>query len=195
MSFSFSVSRYNPTNWYWIVGDDEDNVWSSARASYVPVDDDDYKAWLDDGLTPTKIDTQDNLRDVLLLAYPDGAPPAPVTLESKMSELASLLVEKEQMGVYFTPTGGQSILFPTDNAAQGKFTAAWNAINAGLWADGRPFIASDGTPVPMPTSDAKNLILKALGYVQACVDRYVALHAALQDDLDTDITAGWPANS
>ena len=34
------------TDWYWFVGGDKTQVYSSARQSYVPVSDSIYQAWL-----------------------------------------------------------------------------------------------------------------------------------------------------
>ncbi|WP_407971474.1 tail fiber assembly protein [Burkholderia pyrrocinia] len=65
---------FDVTNWYWIVGDDKSQVWSSRRAKFVSTADEDYAAWLDEGGNPTKIDTIDSLADVLLVQYPAGAP-------------------------------------------------------------------------------------------------------------------------
>lgn len=56
---------YTPGNWYWIVGGSSSQVYSSAVNNFVPVSDAAYSAWLAVGNTPTKIDTIQNLADVL----------------------------------------------------------------------------------------------------------------------------------
>jgi hypothetical protein len=75
------MSRYNPLDWYWIVGGDgphepftgdESRRFSSARNGYVPSTDETYVAWqaaqeAERGFDPTtRIDTEDNLAAVLL---------------------------------------------------------------------------------------------------------------------------------
>jgi hypothetical protein len=35
---------YNPTSWYWVVGGNQTEVWSSAALAYVPVTDATYVA-------------------------------------------------------------------------------------------------------------------------------------------------------
>jgi hypothetical protein len=61
---------FNIANWYWIIGGDASNVWSSARAMLVPANDADYVAW---GRTPTPIDTMASLYDVFAAQYPAGS--------------------------------------------------------------------------------------------------------------------------
>jgi hypothetical protein len=105
---------------------------------------------------------------------------------------------KENLGVYFTPTGATSaILFPTSADAQVKYTAEWNAIGASpaLRNDGDPMIAADGTPVALSNADAKALIQKALAYFRACTANYAALHVAVVANAQADISGGWPTNT
>lgn len=63
---------YTPQNWYWIVAGSTTQVYSSASASYVPVTDATYEAWLAAGNLPTKIDTEANLQGVFAAQYPAG---------------------------------------------------------------------------------------------------------------------------
>lgn len=56
------MNLYDPLNWYWIVGGDETQVFSSKTNAFVPVDDASYIAWDN---TPTSIDTLANLKQVL----------------------------------------------------------------------------------------------------------------------------------
>lgn len=52
-------------NWYWIVAGSTTQVYSSAVGDYVPVADATYQAWLADGNSPTVIDTEANLGNVV----------------------------------------------------------------------------------------------------------------------------------
>ncbi len=56
---------YTPAHWYWYVGGDHTQVFSSASNAYVPISDATFVAW---GGTPTHIDTFENLKAVLLAA-------------------------------------------------------------------------------------------------------------------------------
>jgi hypothetical protein len=59
------MRTYDPSNWYWIVGGNEAQVFSSAIGSYVPADDATYQAWIADGTTPTRILNETELGEVL----------------------------------------------------------------------------------------------------------------------------------
>ncbi len=70
---------YNVANWYWIVAGSMTQVYSSAVDNYVLVADATYQTWLTKGGVPTKIDTEQNLADVLASAgepLPPGATPS-----------------------------------------------------------------------------------------------------------------------
>jgi hypothetical protein len=56
---------YNPANWYWIVGGNEAQVFSSAIGNYVPADDATFLAWKADGTIPTRIASEVELGEVL----------------------------------------------------------------------------------------------------------------------------------
>lgn len=64
--------NYNPAAWFWIVGGDETQVYSSAKPGFVPATDAGYTAWLEEGGLPTRIASLDELRDVLMQQYPAG---------------------------------------------------------------------------------------------------------------------------
>ena len=74
---------FDVTNWYWIVGDDESQVWTSRRAKFVSLTDEEYVAWLDAGGEPTKIDTIDSLGETLFGQYPADAPQTPMWSASR----------------------------------------------------------------------------------------------------------------
>jgi len=59
------MKEYNPQNWYWTVGGNQTQVFSSAAGDYVPVANAAYQAWGADGTVPTRIDTEANLGAVL----------------------------------------------------------------------------------------------------------------------------------
>lgn len=59
---------YNSKNWYWRVSGSTTDVYSSARAAYVPVSDAAYQTWLKQGKKPTLIKSHDELTEVLKAA-------------------------------------------------------------------------------------------------------------------------------
>jgi hypothetical protein len=69
------MARYTPSNWYWIVAGSTSQVYSSARAAYVPVTDATYVAWLAAGGRATAIDSEASLQDVLAQWFPAGWAP------------------------------------------------------------------------------------------------------------------------
>lgn len=62
----FVNNTYNPLDWYWFVGGNTSQVYSSARAEYVPVSDTTYVAWAVNN-TATSILNAPELYEVLIL--------------------------------------------------------------------------------------------------------------------------------
>jgi hypothetical protein len=59
------MKPYNAADWYWIVGGNEAQVFSSAVGNYVPANDATYLAWLADGGLPSRIINEVELGEVL----------------------------------------------------------------------------------------------------------------------------------
>lgn len=123
--------NYTPSHWYWIVGGDEANVWSSRLAASVPVTDADYVAWLGAGGTPSAAATKADLQEVFAAQYPAGM------LESYNEHKRWL---KEQSGI--TLTSGMPI--KTDDRAQAKITGVFVAAKE-LPTMTTPWSAADNT--------------------------------------------------
>lgn len=49
------IMLFNPNNWFWIVGGDTSQAWSSAANAFVSATDSRYTSWLAAGGTPTKV--------------------------------------------------------------------------------------------------------------------------------------------
>lgn len=76
-------SSYNPANWYWAVGGSATQVWSSARAQYVPVSDADYQAWIANVYpAPTPIPNATELYNVLMDQWTPSAQSPGVQVKS-----------------------------------------------------------------------------------------------------------------
>lgn len=63
---------YKPAAWFWIVGGDESQVYSSAQPGFVQATDPAYLQWVEEGGMPTRIASLDDLRDVLFEQCPAG---------------------------------------------------------------------------------------------------------------------------
>jgi hypothetical protein len=59
------MKTYDPSNWYWIVGGNVAQVFSSAVGNYVSTNDAAFAAWQADGSTPTRIASEIELGEVL----------------------------------------------------------------------------------------------------------------------------------
>jgi hypothetical protein len=58
---------FDVRNWYWFVDGDKTRAYSSAAGAYVPADDPDLAAWLEQGGRVTSILNVDELNEVLTL--------------------------------------------------------------------------------------------------------------------------------
>ncbi len=71
MSSIPSMTIYFPNNWYWIIGDEENNkIFSSSKAKYVSIGNTDYNEWLARGNVPTKITSSEELYNTLTQQLP-----------------------------------------------------------------------------------------------------------------------------
>ena len=65
-------NRYNIKDHYWAINGNTALVYSTAKAAFVSIDDVDYINWLNSGLKTTEIANIDELKEVILNAYPEG---------------------------------------------------------------------------------------------------------------------------
>jgi len=59
------MKDYRAQDWYWRVGGDPGQVFSSKTGDFVPINNAAFLAWCADGTVPTSIDTAANLGGVL----------------------------------------------------------------------------------------------------------------------------------
>jgi Domain of unknown function (DUF4376) len=110
------MSEFFIEDWYWTVGDDQANVWSSARAISVPASDAAYAQWKTDtgSASATTIASQEELYAMFAVRYPRGA----------LTTYAwDCRWRKEQAGI--TLSSGMPI--KSDDRAQAKITGAYTA--------------------------------------------------------------------
>lgn len=77
---------FNLNHWFWFVGQDESQVFSSAVGAFIPVDDSNFIEWLSSGNLPTHISDNQELADVLTRQAPAASVVALISL-AKMKEL------------------------------------------------------------------------------------------------------------
>lgn len=112
-----TIGKYNVLNWYWFVGGDTTQVYSSLQAQYVPSSDATYMAWAVYNTTTNILSTQE-LLDVLTLQWVPLIFLAGVTLSSTA-----------------TPTLDGS--YPLDPASQAYITSVSAGIAAGKGLPGK----------------------------------------------------------
>jgi hypothetical protein len=101
---------FNALNWYWIVGDVGQMVFSSASAAYVRQDSEAYTAWVDCGGVATRIANEDELSEVLSRLAPGVIIPSATGLISH----ANLSQMKKALGGVSVQLTDQVIQFSTD---------------------------------------------------------------------------------
>jgi hypothetical protein len=110
------ITVYTPSNWYWIVGSNTTQVYSSTAAvrNYVPVSDPVFVAWSADGSLPTKIDTEGNLGAVLapymLRPIPQGI------LDGYLDEQLKQVVTQPEFKIWLDVY--KAVLHPTPDETQ-----------------------------------------------------------------------------
>lgn len=67
-----AAQAFNIRDWYWIIGGDTTQVWSSAQARSVPVGDSGYVAFIAGGGVPQRISSVEELAAVFAQQYPAG---------------------------------------------------------------------------------------------------------------------------
>ena len=116
------ISYPDPSNWYWLVADDDKHVYSSARASTVATGDKAYKAWLAQGNAPTRIASMDELKDVLIAA---GVINVPQTISDRQFfqqlAIAGVISQEEALAAVKTgdiPAALSGFIAALDDAAR-----------------------------------------------------------------------------
>ena len=155
MSQMFKTTLYTPSDWYWSIGGDEANVWSSKRAKSVPIADVEYTAWFENIGGPSRIATMDELRDLLRVQYPPG------TFETYTAD-----VRFKTMGGGITVNGRP---FATDTLTLSSLNSAYiyTQTNQGATFSWK---LPDGTFVTLNKQDVQTLQGAVSSHGQACFD-------------------------
>jgi len=114
---------FDPLDWYWIVGGDEAQAWSSAAGIYVASDDETYAAWLASGGAATRIASEAELSVVLHqagLAVPD-----PLTIPLNRFQFDAMLRILGLTDAAIEAAIDTAVTDPTENAiAKARFYRA-----------------------------------------------------------------------
>ncbi len=140
------MREFDIADWYWFIGTDTDNVWSSLKAVSVPVSDAGYVAFLDGGNVAGPIEFAD-----LQLMFAEHYPPGMLDTYARYKRWL-----KEQAGLTRHPAWP----IKTDDRAQAKITGVYSAaqINPAVIT---PWDAADGTVHQLTAAqmDAMNIEL------------------------------------
>ena len=110
---------YNPSNWYWTVAGSTSQVWSSARAIYVPVTDTAYAAWLAAGNLPSRILNEAELLEVIQQQAPGSYPQFPSGLVAyAAASWAKLLAAGRLFNVATSGASAVSVLCDGKNSTR-----------------------------------------------------------------------------
>lgn len=157
------MAPYNVSNWYWIVGDNASQAWSSAAAAYISSDDATYKYWLSLGYLPTKIESEASLQQVLAQQYPAGWPGG---------DLSGILAAGINIISTATPTLNGT--YAIDDISRMDIIAIETSLNAGK---GFPpgglstlnFPDASGSPHTFSEANFTNFAAAVRDYYYACV--------------------------
>jgi len=106
-------------------------------------------------------------------------------LDRRIAELTRLRREKETAGIILD---GTEIM--TDDRSQAKLNGAWVAVQI----DPDRTIHWKGASgwVTVGADEINKMAAAVADYVQACFDREAELAEALKEDINADISQGWP---
>jgi len=136
--------RYNVSDLYWILAGDPTRVWSSARASYVPSDDETYQA---QGGVATRIGSETELAEVLGNLWPHHVPRTVLTWKARAALKMAGKFEAAAQAVAASNSVGMQEVF--------EYSAEWHrdspAVNAMAQAIG---LTSDDVDELFRTADS-----------------------------------------
>lgn len=115
-------------------------------------------------------------------------------VQKALLALGVLLEEKQELGIYFTPTGTTiPLLFSTSAHAQDQYNGA-NTFAKENPDTPQNFITDSGAPVVLTADDVIKLTNGVAGYINDTNATYATLVKKVTTDYTTDITVGWPDN-
>ena len=183
MPVSFRIS-----DWYWIVGGDANNVWSSAKCASVPVGDPDYVAWLAiQGHYPSIAATMTDVESSCAVAFPRGTP---------RTYAAASRYNKASGGCFVTSVGG-NVAFLTDPVARNTINSAYDFMEVKGAGYTIHWKMSNGSFISMNLTQITTVMNDMAGFVQSCFTAENNLQASINAGTVTlaDIDAAFAAIS
>jgi uncharacterized protein DUF4376 len=172
---------YTPWDWYWIIGGDEANVWSSRRAAFVPVSDQDYGSWLIAN-NPGRFETMAELEALLAEQYPPGT----------LNTYTRFKRWQKETGGVMTSLG-----FPikTDDRSQAKINGARlaaeaNQVQSTIWhaADGTLHTVNDAAIQTM-SNELQRHVDQCFDISADCLNQIAAGTITTREQIDTAFDA------
>jgi hypothetical protein len=186
------TSNYNPSNWYWLVGNKPSQVFSSAVPGYVALNNATYDAWTAAGNKATNALSDGELTDVLAKA---GLPTAVVAAAGVTSmgnvPASDALPAMLAAGCQITSTSTPALngLYPIDPATAARITAEQVMIQvSGKFTNGqttRAWYTATGTAPVFTTTQFTAFAEAVAGYVDGIFAGVTAMAA--------NSTPTWPA--
>lgn len=173
---SITATVYNPSDWYWMIGSDDQNVWSSARYTLVPIADAAYVAWLATYYQPTPIPSMAELTQVLATQYPAGI---------LQTYNGYIRWQRRNAGVIISSLS--PVAFMSDEASVNDINSSYNYGQANLGATFQ-WKMSDGSFVPLNNQQIATLHNNVLNFVQSCFELENTNLAAINGGTITTLT-------
>jgi hypothetical protein len=152
------MMMYDASNWYWCVGGDASNVWSSKRAMSVPIDDAEYTAWLAAVGGPSPLATMQELYDLLAGQFPAG---------SLQTYNPDARFSRASVGVIVTSLS--PVAFNTDVVSRNTINSTYTYLIA-KGSGSVEWKMSDGSFVTLDGAQITTLMNSVAAFVQACFD-------------------------
>ena len=108
----------------------------------------------------------------------------PTAKEKKLALLAQTRYEHETSGITV-----DNVFIATDDRSQAKITGTYNAIQ--ITGEDVNWKTDTGW-ITLTATQLKTIAILVFNYVQACFKREQELAAAIDEDINTDISLGWP---
>lgn len=150
--------QYAPQNWYWFIGADTNNVWSSARATLVPTSDQAYTDWTNasPGNLARSVATMADVENILRGTYPPGTPKTYAADVRYRKASGGVIIQSLSPALFLTDavsrnTMGSALSYAKDNPGA---TMHWKM--------------SDGTFITVVEADLLKMVNTTAGFVQSC---------------------------
>lgn len=126
------MRNYNINDWYWIIGNNKNNVFSSDRSIIVPITDTTYTTWLTSGNLPTKIDSWSSLYGVMLNGNMTAATYIATTQQTSLTplQIATFLLNGT-VSIISSSNGDLNGTYDISANSQSRITSITTGINAG----------------------------------------------------------------